>query len=147
MKVRLTAIVIGMLLATASASAVGAAEADGTEAPGQTAKVTLLAGFVAGPEADDATIEATATGVAESRAMGIGWGALFKLYQYAAILDVPIADLIGEPVDGEFDFAFGEIKKEITAEQWAEYEGPKNFGQLNSASKKSANAKGPKAKD
>jgi hypothetical protein len=128
---------------------VGAAELEeGGEAPGQSGKLALLAGFVAGPDAVDAAVEQAAAAVADVRATGIGWGALFKLYQYAAILDVPVGSLIGEPnADGELELSLGELKKMIDPDQWADYDGPKNFGQLNSASKKAAKAKGPKAKN
>ncbi len=80
------------------------------------------------------------------RDQGIGWGAMFKLYALARAKGVSVNDLVAATVDadGEKDFAFGEIKKSLTPEQLAALDdGPKNFGQLVSKSKKSAHAGPP----
>ena len=85
--------------------------------------------------------------VAALHADGIGWGALFKLYTYARVMGVSVDDLAAAaPIDadGERDYAFGELKKSLTDEQLAALsDGPKNFGQLVSKSKKPAHAGPP----
>ncbi len=151
MKKRFLAVAMGLLLVAGSVSGLAATEhdeatEDSATSPGQIAKVTLLADFVAGDEADDPeALDAASDNVATLRAMDIGWGALFKLYQYAAIMDMDFEELAAfidlRTVDGEFEFGFGELKKEMMeAIGFDEYEGPKNFGQLNSASKKAGKA-------
>ncbi len=75
---------------------------------------------------------------------GIGFGALFKLYAIAAAKGMTVDELlatIGTDADGEFEFAFGEMKKSLTDEELAALEGgAKNLGQLVSASHKAENA-------
>ncbi len=71
---------------------------------------------------------------------GIGFGALFKLYALAAAMaDVTsvdeLLDMIDTNGDGEYEFGFGELRKDLTPEQLADLEsGPKNLGQIVSAS-------------
>jgi hypothetical protein len=66
---------------------------------------------------------------------GIGFGALFKLYQLSQATGVSVEDLLASmDADGE-GYAFGKRFKELTEEQQAVLEsGPKNLGQLVSAS-------------
>ncbi|MEE8331885.1 MAG: hypothetical protein V3R84_08940 [Acidimicrobiia bacterium] len=150
MKKRFLAVAMGLLLVAGSVSGLAASEhdeatGDSATSPGQIAKATLLADFVAGDVAGKEDLDAASIGVATLRAMDIGWGALFKLYQYAAIMDMDFAALAAfidaRTVDGEFEFGFGELKKEMmAADGFADYDGPRNFGQLNSASKKAEKA-------
>ncbi|MDO8611942.1 MAG: hypothetical protein Q7R32_03845 [Dehalococcoidia bacterium] len=69
---------------------------------------------------------------------GIGFGALFKLYALAAATGTSVDDLlaaIATDAEGEFEFAFGKRFNDLTEEQLAALEeGPKNLGQLVSAS-------------
>ena len=69
---------------------------------------------------------------------GIGFGALFKLYALAAATGTSVDDLlaaIATDAEGEFEFAFGKRFNDLTDEQLAALEeGPKNLGQLVSAS-------------
>jgi hypothetical protein len=69
---------------------------------------------------------------------GIGFGALFKLYTLAQATGVSVQDLlaaIATDAEGEFEFAFGKRFNDLTEEQLAALEeGPKNLGQLVSAS-------------
>jgi hypothetical protein len=67
---------------------------------------------------------------------GIGFGALFKLYALAAVMeDTTVQDLLVTDGDGEYEFGFGELRKSLTPEQLADLEsGPKNLGQIVSAS-------------
>jgi hypothetical protein len=70
---------------------------------------------------------------------GIGFGALFKLYALAAVMeDTTVQDLLATiPTngDGEYEFGFGELRKSLTEDQLADLEsGPKNLGQIVSAS-------------
>jgi hypothetical protein len=73
---------------------------------------------------------------------GIGFGALFKLYKLARAQGVTVDELLAavpNDANGERDFAFGERRKALTAEQRAVYEsGPKNLGRLVSAASKNA---------
>jgi len=162
MKQRFLAVAMGLLLVAGSVSGLAATEhdeatEDSATAPGQIAKVSLLGEFAAGNEAgdegpSDEALDAASIGVATLRAMDIGWGALFKLYQYAAVMEMDFEELkafIAErTVDGEFEFGFGELKKEMMAEAgFADYDGPKNFGQLNSSSKKADKAEKAAARD
>ena len=66
---------------------------------------------------------------------GIGFGALFKLYQLSQATGVSVEDLLASmDADGE-GYAFGKRFKELTEEQRSVLEdGPKNLGQLVSAS-------------
>ena len=66
---------------------------------------------------------------------GIGFGALFKLYQLSQATGVSVEDMLASmDADGE-GYAFGKRFKELTEEQRAVLEGgPKNLGQLVSAS-------------
>ena len=66
---------------------------------------------------------------------GIGFGALFKLYQLSQATGVSVQDLLASmDADGE-GYAFGKRFKELTDEQLAILEsGAKNLGQLVSAS-------------
>ena len=71
---------------------------------------------------------------------GIGFGALFKLYKLARAQGITVDELLATiPTDanGEREFAFGQRRKALTAEQRATYEsGPKNLGRLVSAKNK-----------
>ena len=73
---------------------------------------------------------------------GIGFGALFKLYKLAVAQGITVDELlttVPTDADGERDFAFGERRKALTAEQLAAYEsGPKNLGRLVSAASRKA---------
>ena len=72
---------------------------------------------------------------------GIGFGALFKLYAIAAAKGISVSDLLATiptNADGERAFAFGKMMKGLTEDEMAALEaGPKNLGQLVSASHKS----------
>jgi hypothetical protein len=69
---------------------------------------------------------------------GIGFGEIFKLYALAAAMDTSVDELLATiPTggDGEYDFGFGKLRKALNEEQQAALEsGPKNLGQLVSAS-------------
>jgi hypothetical protein len=70
---------------------------------------------------------------------GIGFGVLFKLYAIADLTDGSVADLLAAATttgaNGETEFAFGQLFNSLTEEQLAALEeGPKNLGQLVSAS-------------
>jgi hypothetical protein len=69
---------------------------------------------------------------------GIGFGALFKLHALAAAMDMSVDDLLATiPTDGDggYEFGFGKLRKALTEDQLAVYKsGPKNLGQLVSAS-------------
>ena len=70
---------------------------------------------------------------------GIGFGVLFKLYAIAEATHTPVADLLAAATttdaNGETEFAFGQLFNSLTDEQLAALEeGPKNLGQLVSAS-------------
>jgi hypothetical protein len=72
---------------------------------------------------------------------GIGFGALFKLHALAAVMDdtsvEELLDTIPTDEDGEYEFGFGKLRKALSEEQQAIYEsGPKNLGQLVSASRR-----------
>ena len=66
---------------------------------------------------------------------GIGFGALFKLYQLSQATGVSVEDLLASmDADGE-GYAFGKRFKDLTEEERAVLEGgPKNLGELVSAS-------------
>ena len=72
------------------------------------------------------------------REEGIGFGALFKLYALAAAMDTSVDDLLATlPMDGDgsYEFGFGKLRKALTQDQLVALEsGPKNLGQLVSAS-------------
>ena len=74
------------------------------------------------------------------RELGLGHGDLFKLNLYSTVLGVPIEQLLAGATldeDGEYDFAWGELKKTLTDEQIALLdELPRNFGQMVSAEKR-----------
>lgn len=65
---------------------------------------------------------------------GIGFGALFKLYNLARAKGIGVDELLASiPTDdkGERAFSFGQLRKGLTEEQLAAYEaGPKNLGKL-----------------
>ena len=66
---------------------------------------------------------------------GIGFGALFKLYQLSQATGTPVADLLASIDESGEGYAFGKRFNELTDEQRAVLEaGPKNLGQLVSAS-------------
>ena len=66
---------------------------------------------------------------------GIGFGALFKLYQLSQATGTPVADLLALIDESGEGYAFGKRFNELTDEQRAVLEGgPKNLGQLVSAS-------------
>lgn len=87
---------------------------------------------------------------------GIGFGAIFKLHALAAAMGTSVDDLLATiPTDGEggYEFGFGELRKALTEEQQEVLEsGPKNLGQLVSASHRpedagAAEGAGPEAAD
>jgi hypothetical protein len=87
-----------------------------------------------------AQVIADAFGVSQEEVLalhdeGIGFGALFKLYQLSQATGVSVDDLLASmDADGE-GYAFGKRFKELTEEQRAVLDdGPKNLGQLVSAS-------------
>jgi hypothetical protein len=89
-----------------------------------------------GPSPDD---------VAALRAQGIGFGAIFKLYAIAEAKGITVDELLASvPVDaatGEHDFAFGQMKKSLSdSEAAALHDGPKNLGQIVSASRRPPHA-------
>lgn len=65
---------------------------------------------------------------------GIGFGALFKLYQLARAQGMTVDELLATiPTgdDGEPAFGFGNLRKDLTEEEQAVLEeGPKNLGEL-----------------
>ena len=68
---------------------------------------------------------------------GIGFGALFKLYQLSQATDVGVDELLASIQSGEGGdgYAFGKWFKSLTEEQQAVLDsGPKNLGELVSAS-------------
>jgi len=71
---------------------------------------------------------------------GIGFGALFKLYQLAKAQGMTVDELLaslptGE--DGQPEFGFGQLRKDLTDDEQAVLEdGPKNLGELVSAASK-----------
>jgi hypothetical protein len=75
---------------------------------------------------------------------GIGFGAIFKLYALAAAMGTSVDDLLSTiPTDGDggYEFGFGELRKALTEEQQEVLEsGPKNLGQLVSASHRAEDA-------
>lgn len=75
---------------------------------------------------------------------GIGFGAIFKLYALAAAMGTSVDDLlatIATDGDGGYEFGFGELRKALTEEQQEVLEsGPKNLGQLISASHRAEDA-------
>ena len=81
------------------------------------------------------------TDVLALREQGIGFGAIFKLYAIAKAKGMSVSDLLAsipKNADGNFEFAFGKMMKTLTVGEQAALEaGPKNLGQLVSASHKS----------
>ncbi len=71
---------------------------------------------------------------------GIGFGALFKLYQLAKAQDMTVDELLATlPTgdDGQPEFGFGQLRKGLTEDEQAILEdGPKNLGELVSAASK-----------
>ena len=90
-------------------------------------------------------LTAEATGVSQEDVLalheeGIGFGALYKLYLLAAANSTSVdalLDTIPTNADGKYQFAFGKLFKESTAEVSALSAGedgvPKNFGQAKKA--------------
>jgi len=80
---------------------------------------------------------------------GIGFGALFKLYQLARAQGMTVEELLaaiptGE--DGEPAFGFGKLRKALTDEEQAVLEdGPKNLGELVSGASKDQGEDGEEA--
>lgn len=80
---------------------------------------------------------------------GIGFGALFKLYQLALAQGMTVEELLatiptGE--DGEPAFGFGQLRKDLTEEEQAILEeGPKNLGELVSGASKDESEDGEEA--
>jgi hypothetical protein len=76
---------------------------------------------------------------------GIGFGALFKLYKLARAKGISVDDLLATiptGANGEREFAFGDLRKSLTAEQRAAFNsGPKNLGQLVSGKNKQNKSK------
>jgi hypothetical protein len=78
-------------------------------------------------------------------AQGIGFGAIFKLYAIAAAKGMSVDQLLAtvavDATTGERNFAFGQMKKSLTeAEATALQDGPKNLGQIVSASRRTQHA-------
>jgi len=134
------AVVVLLVFATLPAGALADDPPDGengdSPSAAQLAKVNLLADYIV-DNADEVNgletdVAAAQLAVAEQRAAGIGWGALFKLHMLAAVgADVSLL------LNGDVEFEFGELKKQY-AEQIATYleeGGAKNFGQLKKAAK------------
>lgn len=76
---------------------------------------------------------------------GIGYGAIFKLEVYAIALGIPVEELLAtfevDPGTGEYEFAWGELKKTLDEAQLAILEGlPKNLGQVVSQTNKPEHA-------
>jgi len=137
MRLRATSLFVSLMLVIAAPSAFAdeGDEGDDGAPKSSTMKVEMLADFIAGDsaEADGGTALADAsTAVADFRISGMGWGALFKIYALAAVLEVPASDLLGAiGSDGDFEFSFGELKNGLTEDQRAAFdEMPKNFGTL-----------------
>ena len=79
---------------------------------------------------------------------GIGFGEIFKLYALAAVMEgTTVQDLLAAAqTDGDdgYDFDFGELRKSLTEDQLADLEsGPKNLGQIVSASHRPEHAGPP----
>ncbi|MDO8614825.1 MAG: hypothetical protein Q7T33_03690 [Dehalococcoidia bacterium] len=95
-------------------------------------------------EQDVAQVIADAFGASQEEVkslhqQGMGFGALFKLYSIAKAKGMSVNDLLAQLTDenGHRHFAFGKLMKSLTNEQLAALEaGPKNVGQLVSASHK-----------
>ena len=73
--------------------------------------------------------------------MGIGYGGIFKLEIYAIALGVEVETLLAtfevDPETGEYEFAWGELKKTLDEDQLAILEGlPKNLGRVVSQANK-----------
>jgi hypothetical protein len=112
------------------------------------ATVTLMVGVLASPAmathtngpmmVGDAITEAFALESEEVHDLhesGIGFGAIIKLEVYAIALGVDVETLLAtmevDPETGEFEFAFGELKKTLTDVQLALLETlPGNLGQI-----------------
>jgi len=78
-------------------------------------------------------------------AQGIGFGAIFKLYAIAAAKGMTVDQLLAtvaiDPATGEHNFAFGQMKKSLSdSEAAALHDGPKNLGQMVSASRRAQHA-------
>ena len=88
--------------------------------------------------------EVTPEEVMDLHDQGIGFGALFKLYALANVMeDTTVQDLLADSDDGGKGYAFGQLKKSLTDEEAdALASGPKNLGQLVSGSHDS-NGHGP----
>lgn len=76
--------------------------------------------------------------VADLRDMGLGFGDIFKLTTLSTVLGVEVDALLASalvnPETGEYEFAWGELKKTLTEEQLALLASfPKNFGAIVSA--------------
>lgn len=70
---------------------------------------------------------------------GLGYGVIFKLYAIADAKDMDVDDFIdslGERPNGKPAFAYGQAKKSLDEDEAEELaDGPKNLGQLVSASR------------
>ena len=139
MRIRAIALFAALMLAS---SAPGAFADDGEDDTPNVSrmKVELIADFVAGDEADEASADAAQESVSDLRTSGIGWGALLEIYKLAAAMGVDAETLISDMSD--FDgFAFGVLKNSLTDEQRAAYDAmPKNFGTLKVAEMKAEKA-------
>ena len=84
--------------------------------------------------------DADADDVAELHEQGMGYGVIFKLYAIADAKDMDVDDFIeslDEKPNGKPAFAYGQIKKSLDEDEAEELaDGPKNLGQLVSASRK-----------
>ena len=71
---------------------------------------------------------------------GMGYGVIFKLYAIADAKDMDVDDFIEslpEKPNGKLQFAWGQVKKSLDEDEAEELaDGPKNLGQLVSASRK-----------
>jgi hypothetical protein len=90
---------------------------------------------------EDATL--TPSEAADLFDLGVGFGALFKLYAYTAVTpeDDAVEDLIPEGCrgedDGECEIGWGELRKSLTEEQLTALDAfPKNLGGLISADRR-----------
>lgn len=85
--------------------------------------------------------DADPAAVTALHAQGIGFGAIFKLYAIAdakgMTVDQLLATVAVDATTGERNFAFGQMKKSLTeGEAAALHDGPKNLGQVVSASRR-----------
>lgn len=84
--------------------------------------------------------DADADDVTELHEQGMGYGVIFKLHAITDAKDMDVDDYIAsldERLNGKPAFAYGQAKKSLSANERDELaDGPKNLGQLVSASRK-----------